>query len=80
VELNGDTDLTQLHIAVNFYSGHHSAGKVAAVVRLWVNGDVFELPIQIPSGDGNRGAAADNRSHDPHWVVIDVPKLVGLPR
>ncbi len=78
VELHGETDLTKLHIAVNFYSGQHSAGAVTAVVRLWVNGDVFEAPIRIPAGAGNRGAGADHRSRDPHWVVIDITKLVDL--
>jgi len=78
VELSGETDLSQLRIAVNFYSGHHSADAVAAVVRIRVNGEVFQIPIKIPTGDGNRGAAGDDRGRDPHWVVIDVQRLVGL--
>jgi hypothetical protein len=80
VELNGETDLTQLRVAVNFYRGHHTAGSVSATVRIWVNGDVFEAPIRIPASDGNRGEAADDYRRDPHWVVIDVPALVGLSR
>jgi hypothetical protein len=78
VELNGQSDLTQLGISVNFYRGHHSAASVGAVVRIWVNGEIFEAPISIPINNGNRGASPENRGRDPHWVVLDVSKILGL--
>jgi hypothetical protein len=80
VELNGETDLTQLSVAVNFYRGHHPSGSVPAMVRIWVNGNVFEAQLRIPASDGNRGESSDEYRRDPHWAVIDVPTLVGLRR
>jgi hypothetical protein len=78
VELNGETDLRQLAVAINFYAGHHPAGGVNAIVRIWVDGEIYETPIRLGVADGNRGNASERRQSDIHWVVIDLPRLVGL--
>ena len=78
VELDGEADLAQLSVSVNFYSGHHSGGGVNATLRVWLDGAVYPTTLRIPAATGNRGAAANQRSDDPHWQVIDVLKVVGL--
>lgn len=77
VELEGETDLTHLAIAVNFYAGNHPGGMEVAL-RIWVDGTVYECQIHIVASEGNQGAASDHRASDPHWVVVDVQKAVGL--
>jgi hypothetical protein len=70
VELNGEADLTQLTVAVNFYSGSHSGGGVQATLRLWVDGTVSDIPVRIAAGTGNHGAASAHRLTDRHWAVL----------
>lgn len=78
VELEGETDVTQLGVCVNFYGGYHPSGPVKAVLRFWIDGDVREVPIEIRATNGNRGAELGSRARDPHWVVVDVAAALGL--
>ena len=63
VELHGETDLTKLALAINFYIGRYSVGNVTAVVRLWVNRDVFVVPSRSQAGASNHGAAHVAQGH-----------------
>ena len=71
VELEGRRKLDDVLIAVNLYSGR-SAGGARAAVRVGVDDSAYQLKVQIPAEEGNKGLGfPDRMSNHPNWVVIN---------
>lgn len=79
IDLSGVTDLRDLLIAVNFYSGE-TASPLTGEIRLAVGDKTYAKAFIINASSGNNGKGADTiwrnrKSSFPEWIIID-PKLV----
>lgn len=79
IDLSGVTDLRDVLIAVNFYSGE-TASPLTGQIRLAVGNKTYAKTFTINASSGNNGKGADSiwrsrTSTFPQWIIID-PKLV----
>jgi hypothetical protein len=71
-----DIDLGRAEAAINLYSCDASSPPEGRV-RIWFSGRVYEAPFKLATKSGNRGAMP---IASPHWLRIDLKKVVGLIR
>jgi hypothetical protein len=74
IAFSREIDLQTAEVAVNLYS---CDGAVApeGQVRVWFAGKVFQSPFKLLAKTGNKGTQP---MQPPHWVRIDLRKVVGL--
>lgn len=75
VEFLQPIDLAKAQVAINLYEGNLSAAAEGQV-RVWFDRKVYEAPWKIAATRGNGGAPPMS---GPHWITIDLRKVVGLP-
>lgn len=76
VQLNGAVDLSETHIAVNFYGGRSSSSSVNGELRIAIGDSVWAAPFSIVASIGNRGAGAETAiakkaAPNAQWVIVD---------
>jgi hypothetical protein len=76
VEFTRAIDLGKGEAAINVYSCDAAAAPEGAV-RIWFAGKVYEAPFKLTAKSGNRGAMP---IAGPHWLRIDLRKVVGLSK
>lgn len=79
IDLSGVTDLRDVLIAVNFYSGE-ATSPLTGEIRLAVGNKTYAKAFTINASYGNNGKGGDSiwrnrQSTFPQWIIID-PKLV----
>lgn len=74
VEYTRELDLTKAQVAINFYEGQLNASP-EGVIRVWFDRRVYEATWKIAAHSGNGGAPPMS---GPHWLTIDLRKVVGL--
>lgn len=75
IQFAAPIDLGKAEIAINLYSGSLPTPP-EGVIRVWFEGRVYEAPWKLEARYGNRGAPPIK---EPHWLRIDLRKVVGLP-
>jgi hypothetical protein len=76
VEFTRAIELGKAEAAINLYSCEAAALPEGAV-RIWFAGKVYEAPFKLTAKSGNRGAMP---IAGPHWLRIDLRKVVGLSK
>jgi len=76
VEFTRDVDLGKAEVAINLYSCD-AAAPPEGTVRVWFAGKVYEAPFKLAVRTGNRGVMP---IAGPHWLRVDLRKVVGLVR
>ncbi|MEL6919845.1 MAG: hypothetical protein AAFO77_02315 [Pseudomonadota bacterium] len=81
IQLKGTFDLSKTLIAVNFYGGRASKGRVNGQVRIAIGDKVWATPISIKASKGNKGRGVkevrnDGVATNTHWVIIDPVEVV----
>lgn len=74
VQYHQPIDLNTTEVAINLYSGTLPAGP-EGVVRVWFDGKVYEAPFKLAARTGNAGKQPMS---GPHWLRIDLRKVLGL--
>src|SRR5262249_1969986 len=74
VEFTREIDLGKAEVAINLYACDAPAPP-EGTVRAWFGGKVYEAPFKLTAKSGNRGASPMS---GPHWLRIDLRKVVGL--
>jgi len=64
--------LADVKLAANIYAVRGSSGPVKAELRGTYGARCFSIPLEFEASSGNRGAGANRRSFDPHWVEVDL--------
>jgi hypothetical protein len=76
VELKAPVDLRQVSAWVNYYAGH--AAQVRGQVVVFYQGQRYMSEFALGASRGNEGGESRNRPKSPHWVQLDLSKIVGL--
>jgi hypothetical protein len=76
VEFTRAIELGKAEAAINLYSCE-AAVLPEGAVRIWFAGKVYEAPFKLTAKSGNRGAMP---MVGPHWLRIDLRKIVGLKK
>jgi len=74
IEFTREVETTRIEIAANLYSCD-AASPPEATLRAWFGGKVFQTPIRFGAKTGNRGAQPMS---GPHWVRVDLRKVLGF--
>ena len=77
IEFDRIEDIRTLEVMVNFYSGHAPGGP-SGVVRVFLNGKVYEGPFRIAAERGNQGGDTRSTRTSPHWQVLDMSEVLGF--
>lgn len=74
IEFVQKIDLTKTEVMINLYEGELRAPP-EGVIRVWFSGNVYEAPFKLGATRGNRALPPMS---GPHWLRIDLRKVVGL--
>jgi hypothetical protein len=74
VELKNPVDLRQVKAYVNFFKG--TTANPSGVVVLHYGGRTYQSSFTLRAQVGNQAADRDQRGQSPHWVEIDLMRLV----
>jgi len=69
---------SKMHAWLNFYSGRSPQG-INVEVRVLFGNNVYKGEFRLPTTSGNRGDNFTNKQNDPHWVTLDIKKLMRIP-
>lgn len=81
VQLNATVDLSQVYIALNYYSGSSPQG-LTGELRIAVGDQVWAAPFTIPATSGNRGQGVipvlrDQVASSDAWIILDPMSVLG---
>jgi hypothetical protein len=76
VAFTREIDLGKAEVAINLYACD-AAAPPEGTVRVWFSGNVYEAPFRLMARSGNKGAQPMT---GPHWLRVDLRKVVGLTR
>lgn len=81
VQLNGTVDLSQVYIALNYYSGSSPQG-LSGELRIAIGDQVWAAPFTIPATSGNRGQGVipvlrDQIPSSDAWIILEPIDVLG---
>ncbi|MGL4438017.1 MAG: hypothetical protein ACRCUE_01985 [Bosea sp. (in: a-proteobacteria)] len=80
IDLPRPVDLNNLEVYLHFYEGR-SPGGARGVLRIWIEGKVYEQVFVIPATTGNqRGSFRPDLMRGPEWARVDVRQVVSPGR
>jgi len=74
IEFTREVEVGKVELLLNLYACD-AASPPEAALRVWIGGKVFQAPIRFGAKTGNRGAQPMS---GPHWVRVDLRKVLGL--
>lgn len=75
IELN-PADLASVKAWVNLYAGE--ASNISGVVVVRLNGQTHRGEFRLQATEGNKAVDRQQRDHSPHWVELDLLRIVGI--
>jgi hypothetical protein len=78
IDLPQPIDLNNLEVYLHFYEGR-SPGGARGLLRLWIEGKVYEQAFMIPATIGNLSATRrPDLARGPEWIKVDVRQVMNL--
>jgi hypothetical protein len=74
IEFTREVEIGKAEIAVNLYACD-AGSPPEPILRAWFGGKVFQTSLRFGAKTGNRGAPPMS---GPHWVRVDLRKVLGL--
>jgi hypothetical protein len=76
VELKPEINVQQVRTFVNFYAG--KTATPSGVMVLLYRGNSYRVPFTLKATSGNHGGDANRREQSPHWVELDLSRVLTM--